>query len=803
MPKLVVHKEGGKEEHELGSEPVTLGRSSSCSIVLEDEQASREHCRVEPEDDGWVLVDLDSSNGTSLDGRRIQRERLRHGALIRVGQIRISFVAAPAAPPPEPPAAEEAPQVPAGLSLLAHGGPVDGEAFSIEKPVIQIGRSPDNDITLDDPGVSKHHAELIVRETGSRIIDRNSRNGVRVNGVRISDRNLDPGDRIQIGSTTIEFVGGAAAAAGPQAAQAKPAPAPATATGLAAVFTTRVKVVAAVVAAVIVGSVVVKGLSGAGSRPTRFRDNLLNGKNPSFEPGRRVALPAWTVATGSAEGDRDDVADGAQALVLVSAVGAGSDISALAWSSEVPVAAGKSYEFSALVKNSGSESAAFCARWRNAREPWLEELVLGERTHEALAWRRVTETFVPPSWATHLDVGCVVIGQGRGKFDGARLRETAQPRPRPRVATGRVALELGRRGEFLILADDRPLLCRGRAEVALAGRLVRQSAGTLEEGSPTVRSRQATFVGKLGLDGSLPFSQSVSEESDRLLLHYEIDVADVSGATLAVRMRSADTVLEDNVTLERSDGGHSIESGPFENKTDVTLITFFSAGRRVFLKLSAPGAITASAAAGEAVEWRLGFPAAATADRLAVSLTWSASGRAEHARVTAAIQAGAQAELDEDLGRAARLYRNVMDSYPLYTLERARARERLRALEREIDDRLKRLKGLASRARLSEQEAHYKTAIGACEQLAKKLKGHDAAQQVAKTLAALRAEREAAAKKKQEREAARFLADAKTSVENKQYVIARQQCRYVIRHYPETKAAEHAAELLKALPKPE
>src|SRR6185436_13741446 len=64
--------------------PCVIGRDSDLSqIVLEDGQCSRAHCKLSQADDGLAIEDLDSRNGTWLNGNRIHRGVLRAGDLLR------------------------------------------------------------------------------------------------------------------------------------------------------------------------------------------------------------------------------------------------------------------------------------------------------------------------------------------------------------------------------------------------------------------------------------------------------------------------------------------------------------------------------------------------------------------------------------------------------------------------------------------------------------------------------------------------------------------------------------------------
>ncbi|HEX5656383.1 MAG TPA: FHA domain-containing protein [Polyangiales bacterium] len=104
-------------------------------------------------------------------------------------------------------------------------------------PVITLGRSSDCQITIDDPLVSRVHAELMVSDTGVKVRDLGSRNGVRINDVLIhGEASLADKDRLRLGSQDLVFLavsevpGRASAATGALAYCAecdRPFPAPA------------------------------------------------------------------------------------------------------------------------------------------------------------------------------------------------------------------------------------------------------------------------------------------------------------------------------------------------------------------------------------------------------------------------------------------------------------------------------------------------------------------------------------------------------------------------------------------------
>ena len=70
----------------LGSEPLTIGRSSESGLVIRDDYTSSHHARLLLWGDQWMIQDLDSTNGTWHDGQRVSTPvSVRIGAPIKVG----------------------------------------------------------------------------------------------------------------------------------------------------------------------------------------------------------------------------------------------------------------------------------------------------------------------------------------------------------------------------------------------------------------------------------------------------------------------------------------------------------------------------------------------------------------------------------------------------------------------------------------------------------------------------------------------------------------------------------------------
>jgi Protein of unknown function (DUF3662)/Inner membrane component of T3SS, cytoplasmic domain len=79
------------EEHQLHGHPVVLGRAKDSDIRLSDPNVSRRHAEVRPDGLGWTVVDLDSTNGIEVDGKRVKELALTDGAHFTIGTTEVSF----------------------------------------------------------------------------------------------------------------------------------------------------------------------------------------------------------------------------------------------------------------------------------------------------------------------------------------------------------------------------------------------------------------------------------------------------------------------------------------------------------------------------------------------------------------------------------------------------------------------------------------------------------------------------------------------------------------------------------------
>jgi diguanylate cyclase (GGDEF)-like protein len=91
---IEIHGPSLGKSYRISEDMVTIGRDAASTIQIDQENVSRAHCQLEKGKEGTSIFieDLKSTNGTYLNGVPIQRERLRHGDLIKVGGVVFKFI---------------------------------------------------------------------------------------------------------------------------------------------------------------------------------------------------------------------------------------------------------------------------------------------------------------------------------------------------------------------------------------------------------------------------------------------------------------------------------------------------------------------------------------------------------------------------------------------------------------------------------------------------------------------------------------------------------------------------------------
>jgi hypothetical protein len=106
---------------------------------------------------------------------------------------------------PAGPAVQQAVQAPPAASMSPLLGDLAGREFAISKTLLSIGRGLDNDLVIDDPRVSRHHAQVTFRHGHYLLRDLRSTNGTFVNAQTVDAVVLAPGDIVSIGGFELVF----------------------------------------------------------------------------------------------------------------------------------------------------------------------------------------------------------------------------------------------------------------------------------------------------------------------------------------------------------------------------------------------------------------------------------------------------------------------------------------------------------------------------------------------------------------------------------------------------------------------
>jgi len=91
MPVLKVREDGKETVRQLVDDALTIGRAPTNGVVLQDPSASKEHCRIERIGGRWKVIDLESKNGTLVNGKFRNFAYLENGDVLKIGQAEIRF----------------------------------------------------------------------------------------------------------------------------------------------------------------------------------------------------------------------------------------------------------------------------------------------------------------------------------------------------------------------------------------------------------------------------------------------------------------------------------------------------------------------------------------------------------------------------------------------------------------------------------------------------------------------------------------------------------------------------------------
>jgi pSer/pThr/pTyr-binding forkhead associated (FHA) protein len=205
MYKLVISDDQGHTTVvPLLRDEITIGRNEGNTIRLTERNVSRHHARLLRRNGSYVVEDLGSYNGITINGDRLDgKAELTAGDELGIGDYALAFQSDATATvqtllSPEP-------RIQPAPRLVVLGEPAPGAEFSLNKSALRIGRDERLDIWIHHKSISHEHAEVQVSDGRVTIYDLGSANGMRVNGIETSRAVLENGDMVELGEVRFRF----------------------------------------------------------------------------------------------------------------------------------------------------------------------------------------------------------------------------------------------------------------------------------------------------------------------------------------------------------------------------------------------------------------------------------------------------------------------------------------------------------------------------------------------------------------------------------------------------------------------
>lgn len=228
---LVVLGRALVQDTRCGSSVVNIGRESGQDLIIDDASVSRHHCQICYEHGSYLLRDLGTSNGTTLNGRPAVSEKLVPGDEIGIGRFVVIFR----------PTRRQISKLEyrvntltrtstssAATNYLSHNtidgvrqavsaerdahllrvGPHQADIsrrFALTTDVVVLGRGPTADVPVDGLLVASRHAEIRRHDDRFLIRRRASLRRLYVNGRPVKEAPLKSRDQLRIGSSTFQF----------------------------------------------------------------------------------------------------------------------------------------------------------------------------------------------------------------------------------------------------------------------------------------------------------------------------------------------------------------------------------------------------------------------------------------------------------------------------------------------------------------------------------------------------------------------------------------------------------------------
>lgn len=203
MARLIMRR-GPEKGHSFSikGDSIQIGRGRRNDIIIEDNDVSREHCRLVKIDDVYELYDLDSTNGTFVNGQRvIDKWTLTRNCIIELGDAitleykldevdKIDYDARKTS---------QSMQQQYFLMVKTPSRPKYA-VYPLKEKHISVGRGTNNQVIVIEPEISRNHLHLTRSKIGYYVEDTGSTNGTSINGRELTEKTLlHSGDVLRIG----------------------------------------------------------------------------------------------------------------------------------------------------------------------------------------------------------------------------------------------------------------------------------------------------------------------------------------------------------------------------------------------------------------------------------------------------------------------------------------------------------------------------------------------------------------------------------------------------------------------------
>ncbi len=213
MPRIVVKNKAEIIcEYIVGRNKINVGRGKGNVIVIDDETVSEEHCVISSSDGKLVADDLNTAFGTTVNGKKINKQEVNIGDEIGVG-TQYTLLVKPYGKEKVEKSAMATNQPEA--YILGIQGKMEGRKFELNPVETRIGRAKDfNDIWISkdlDKSVSRRHTTILYTEGKYVLTDRRSRNRTFINQRQVNETDeivLKDRDEILIGKSIFRFIVG-------------------------------------------------------------------------------------------------------------------------------------------------------------------------------------------------------------------------------------------------------------------------------------------------------------------------------------------------------------------------------------------------------------------------------------------------------------------------------------------------------------------------------------------------------------------------------------------------------------------